>query len=204
VGGINPPIAQCPSHSQQPLCPAVSYTAVIKAGRLPYETCNFTSKRSSMIPKTEFRCKSPRYSIPTNMETGLLSADSDSINFVELDLLETSTTVNGDESMVKADDLLDLELESMTFSQSTPLPSVSRVSYKGVCDSQATQSQVSHKLRCYNPCRSNTNSALLDITRPASSGALSSPDVIWDDDPMPERRLSPAPGANSSSSSKKL
>jgi len=33
-------------------------------------------------------------------------------------------------------DLLDLELEPMTFSQFTPLPSVSRVSHKGDPDSQ--------------------------------------------------------------------
>lgn len=43
--------------------------------------------------------------------------------------------MNDDENMVVADNLLDLELESMTFSQSTPLPSVSRVLYKRVCDS---------------------------------------------------------------------
>jgi len=42
-----------------------------------------------MLPNTEFRGKSPRSSIPTNMETDLLSADFDSITLVELDLLET-------------------------------------------------------------------------------------------------------------------
>jgi len=142
-----------------------------QAGRMPYENCNFTSKRSSMLSNTEFRDKSTRSSIPTKMETGLLSADSDLINLVELDLLETLTTVNDDESMEMADDLLDLQLESMTFSQSMPLPSVSQVSYKGVCDSQAVQSQVPHKLRCKDPCRSNNNSALLDLNRPTSSCA---------------------------------
>jgi len=73
VGGINLPTARCPSHLQQPRCPAFSHAAVVKARRMPYETYNFTSKRSKMLSNTGFRGKSPRSSIPTDMETSLLT-----------------------------------------------------------------------------------------------------------------------------------
>jgi len=150
-----------------------------------------------MLSNTEFRDKSTRSSIPTIMVTSLLSADSDSINLVDLNLLDTLTTVNDNGSLVKADDLLDLELESTIFNQFTSLPYVLRVSYKGVCNSQAVQSWVSQELCCKGLCRSNNNSSLLGITRPASTGTPSLPEIDRDDDPLPERQLSPAPGTSS-------
>jgi len=94
-------------------------------------------------------------------------------------------------------DLLDLELEPMTFSQFTPLPSVSRVSYKGDTDSQTVQGLISQKLCCKDPWRSNNSFAFLDITLPALTGAPSSPEIVLDDDPVPERQPSPAPGTSS-------
>jgi len=42
-----------------------------------------------MQSNTEFRGKASRFSIPTHMETVLLSANFDSINLVQLDLLGT-------------------------------------------------------------------------------------------------------------------
>jgi len=88
-----------------------------------------------MQPNTEFKGKYVRSSISTNMETGLLSVQYDSINLVESDMLETLATGNGGESMIMADDLLDLKLEFMTLNQSTPLPTVSRVRSERVRDS---------------------------------------------------------------------
>jgi len=61
-----------------------------------------------MKSTTEFGSKSSRSSILTNMETGLLLAQSDSNNLVDLNLLENLTMVyNDDESMAKTDYLLD-------------------------------------------------------------------------------------------------
>jgi len=127
------------------------------------------------------------------METGLLPADSDSIKLLEWDLLEALTTVNDDKCMEMAIDLLDLELEPMTLSQFTPLPSV----IQGVLDSQVFQGWVLQELCCKYPWRSNNNSALLDITIPALTGAPSSPEIVLDDDPVPERQPSPASGTSS-------
>lgn len=70
------------------------------------------------------------------MGLGLLSADSDSINLVGLDLLRILTTINDNESTLMTNDMLDVKLESMTFSLSKLLPVISRVPYKGVNDSQ--------------------------------------------------------------------
>jgi len=90
-----------------------------------------------------------------------------------------------------ADDLLGLELESMAFSQRTQLSDVLRVPYKGVTDSQTVQTRASHELEYKDPCRSNPDSALLDLTRPALTGAPSSLEIVWDDDLMLERQSSP-------------
>lgn len=187
VDGINPSAVQSPSQLQQPRCLAFSYAAVVKAGRTLHKTQHFTSKCSSTQPNTVFRGKSVRSSIPTNMEMGLLSVQSDSINLVELDLLETLTTVNGDESMLMTDDLLDPELESIAFSQSTPSPTVLRVHSERVGDSQTAQNRVSHELEYTDPHRSNPDSAFLDITRPATAGTSMSPELIWDDNLVPEQ-----------------
>jgi len=47
---------------------------------------------------------------------GLLSTHSHLPNLIEQDFLGTVATVNGDKSMAIRDDILDQELESMTFS----------------------------------------------------------------------------------------
>jgi len=53
------------------------------------------------------------------METGLPSVNSDLIALVESQLLETELSVKDDEDIIMADDLLDLELDTMFLSQST-------------------------------------------------------------------------------------
>jgi len=59
------------------------------------------------------------------METGLSSVNSDLIDPIESKLLKTMSTVNDNEDIVMADDLLDLELDVMILSQSTRLAPVS-------------------------------------------------------------------------------
>jgi len=54
------------------------------------------------------------------METGLTPDNSDLIALIESQLLGTELHVNGDESMLMADGLLDLEPDTMPLSQSTP------------------------------------------------------------------------------------
>jgi len=53
------------------------------------------------------------------METGLTPANSHLIDLIESQLLETVSNVNDDEDIAMADDLLDLELDTMILSQST-------------------------------------------------------------------------------------
>jgi len=53
------------------------------------------------------------------METGLTPANSDLIDLIESQLLETISNVNDDEDIAMAKDLLDLELDTMILSQST-------------------------------------------------------------------------------------
>jgi len=53
------------------------------------------------------------------MEPGLSSANSDLIDLIESQLPETVSNVNDDEDVAMADDLLDLELDTMILSQST-------------------------------------------------------------------------------------
>jgi len=63
------------------------------------------------------------------METDLAPANSDLIALIESQLLGTELPVNGDENITMADDLLDLELDTMSLSQSTRLDTVFRVPY---------------------------------------------------------------------------
>jgi len=64
------------------------------------------------------------------METDLTPANSDLIALVESQLLGTKLHVNGDENITMTDDLLDLELDTMSLSQSTRLNKVFRAPYK--------------------------------------------------------------------------
>jgi len=82
------------------------------------------------------------------METGLAPANSDLIDLIESQLLETVSNVNDDEDIAMADDLLDLELDTMILCQSTHSNMVSRVSYKKMHDSQTSNSRLSPKLCC--------------------------------------------------------
>jgi len=99
------------------------------------------------------------------METGLTSVNSDLIALAESQLLETGLNVKDDEDITMADDLLDLELNTMFLSQSTRPKTVSPVPYKKMHDSQTSNSQLSSELCCKDQIRSNNNSALLDTTR---------------------------------------
>jgi len=103
------------------------------------------------------------------METGLLPANSDSIDLIESQLLETVSNVNDDEDVVMVDDLLDLELDAIILSQSTCSNMVSRVPYKNICDSQTSNSRSSPELCCKGQLRSNNNSTLLDDTHSSTS-----------------------------------
>ena len=105
------------------------------------------------------------------METGLTPANSDLIDPIESQLLETVSNVNDDEDVAMADDLLDLELNTMILSQSTRSNMVSRVPYKKMSDSQTSNSRLPPELCCKDKYRSNNNSALSDDTRsPISPG----------------------------------
>jgi len=61
------------------------------------------------------------------METNLTPANSDLIALIESQLLGTELHVNGDKNITMADNLLDLELDTMSLSQSTRLDTVFRV-----------------------------------------------------------------------------
>jgi len=99
------------------------------------------------------------------METDLTPDNSDLIALIESQLLGTELHVNGDESIVMADGLLDLEPEPMSLSQSTHTNTVFRVPYKKMNDSQTSNSRLSSEVYCNDQSRSNNNSALSDITR---------------------------------------
>jgi len=53
------------------------------------------------------------------MEMGVTPANSDLIDLIESQLLETVLNVNDDKDIAKADDLLEIELDTMILSQST-------------------------------------------------------------------------------------
>jgi len=90
-----------------------------------------------------------------------------------------------------ADDLLDLELDTMILSQSTRSNVVSRVLYKKMCGSQTSNSRLSPELCCKDQSRSNNNSALLDSTRSPTSTGMPPLEMAWDTEPpnQPSRAL---------------
>jgi len=115
------------------------------------------------------------------METGLLPANFDLIDLIELQLLETVSNVNDDGDIAMADNLRDLELNTMILSQSTRSNVVFRVPYKKICDSQSSNSRLSLELYCkYQLSRiytSSQDSAPCDLTahRDSTSEALTLP-----------------------------
>jgi len=84
------------------------------------------------------------------------------------------SNVNDDEDIAMADDLLDLELDTMILSQSTHSNMVSQVPYKKIRDSQTSNSRLSPELCCKDQLRSNHNSTLLDDTRSPTSPGMPS------------------------------
>jgi len=98
------------------------------------------------------------------MGMGLTPANSDLINLVESQLLGTVLNVNDDQDITMANDLLNLEPDTMILSQSTCPNVVSRVLYKKMHDSQTSNSRLSSELYCKDQTRSNNNSALSDTT----------------------------------------
>jgi len=79
-----------------------------------------------------------------------------------------------------ADDLLDLELDTMFLSQSTRPNTVSRVPYKKMHDSQTSNSRLSSELCCKDQIRSNNNSALSDTTRSPNYDDMPPLEMAWD------------------------
>jgi len=82
------------------------------------------------------------------MEIDLTSVNSGLVDPIESQLLETELHVNDDEDIVMADDLLDLELNTMSLSQLTCSDTVFRVPYKKMNDSQTSNSRLSSELCC--------------------------------------------------------
>jgi len=117
------------------------------------------------------------------MEMGLLPVSSDLIDLIESPLLETVSNVNDDEDVVMADDLLDLELDAMIFSQFTRSQVVSRVPYKKICDSQTSNSRSSLELCCKDQTRSNNDSTLLTDTCSPSPMGMPPLEMVWDPEP---------------------
>jgi len=82
-----------------------------------------------------------------------------------------------------ADDLLDLELDTMSLSQSTRPDTVFRVPYKKMHDSQTSKSRLSSELCCKDQTPSNNNSALLDTTRSLNYDDLPPLEIVYDEEP---------------------
>jgi len=82
------------------------------------------------------------------METNQTPAKSDLIALIVSQLLEIGLNVKINEDITTADDLLDLELDTMFLSQSTRPNTVSRVPYKNMHDSQTSNSGLSSELCC--------------------------------------------------------
>jgi len=118
------------------------------------------------------------------METGLTPDNSDLITLIESQLLGTELHVNGDENMLMADGLLDWEPDTMSFSQSTRINTVTRVPYKEMNDSQTSNSRLSSELCCKDHMRSNNNSALLDTTRSTHSDELPPMEIVTEEEPQ--------------------
>jgi len=114
------------------------------------------------------------------MEAGLILVNSDLIDLVESQLLGTGLNVNDDEDITMADDLLDLELDTMILSQSTCSNVVFRVPYKTMHDSQTSNSRLSSELCCKDQTRSNNNSALSDTTRSLTYKGMPPLEMVWD------------------------
>jgi len=117
------------------------------------------------------------------METGLLPVNSGLSDSVESKLLETMSIVNDDDDVVMTNGLLDLELDAMILSQSTPSTSVSRVPHKTVRDFQAMKRRFSQKLYCKDQHRSNNISALLDTIRAPTPTGMPPLEMAWDLEP---------------------
>jgi len=84
-----------------------------------------------------------------------------------------------------ADNLLDLELDTMSLSQFTRSDTVFRVPYKKMNVSQTSNSRLSSGLCCKDQIRSNNNSALLDATRSPDYSDMPPLKLAWDDDTPP-------------------
>jgi len=119
------------------------------------------------------------------MEAKLSAVNSDLINLIESQLLETELYVNDDEDVTMADDLLDLALDTTSLCLSTQSNSASRVPYKKMCDSSTSNSRLSPELCCKDQIRSNNNSALLDDTRSPGYEDMPPLEMVWDDDAAP-------------------
>jgi len=115
----------------------------------------------------------------------LPTVNSDLINLIESQLLETELYVNDDEDVTMADDLLDLALDTTSLCPSTRSNPVSRVPYKKMCDSSTSNSQLSPELCCQDQIRFNNNSALLDGTCSPDYDGPPPLEMVWDDDAAP-------------------
>jgi len=65
------------------------------------------------------------------------------------------------------------------------------VLYKEVSNSQADNSRDSRELEYKDSCKFVPDSALLDSTRPATAGVPLSPELVCNDEPVPETQHSP-------------
>jgi len=117
------------------------------------------------------------------MGTDLTPVNSDLITLIESQLLGTELHVNDDENITMADDLLDLELDTMSLNQSTRPNTVFRVPHKKMHDSQASNSRLSSELCCKDQLRSNNNSALLATTRSLNYDDMPPLEMAWDEEP---------------------
>jgi len=90
------------------------------------------------------------------------------------------SNVNDDEDIVMADNILDLELDTLLLNQSTRSTSISRVPNKKTYDFQTSNGQWSEELYCKGQIRSNNNSTLLDSTHTPSSPGMPSLETAWD------------------------
>jgi len=119
------------------------------------------------------------------MEDKLSTVNSDLINLIESQLLETELYVKDDEDVTMADDLLDLALDTTSLCPSTQSNSASRVPYKKMRDSSTSNSQLSPELCCKDQIRSNNNSALLDGTCSPNHDNPPPLEMVWDNDAAP-------------------
>jgi len=119
------------------------------------------------------------------METKLSAVNSDLIDLIESQLLETELYVNDDEDVTMADDLLNLALDTTSLCPSTQSNAASLVPYKKMCDSSTSDSQLSPELCCKGQIRSNNKSAHLDDTRSPSYGDMPPLEMVWDDGDTP-------------------